>query len=310
MLFVIIAMANVPILIYDDKYNYQEKFINTTVAIFVEGKDYGWSLYTFIIKVLLDDADSYFLITAFLYTIGYYIFAKKFIPQGTIFIFLLATFSSFGFLSYGINTIRSGFALSLFLIALTYNKRIFLFTLIATLSILSHKSLALPVFAFILTKYYNSPKTYFVVWIGAFFISLLNIGFITTFFEENLGSFDERSNAYFISDAEKIYNTGFRLDFIEYSLLPIVVGFFYIIKLKVNDIFYLRLFNTYLIVNAFWILMIRMAFTDRIAYLSWFLIPFILLYPLLKYKLEINAKKTIFAILTVVLAFTSFMVLK
>lgn len=310
MLFVIIAMAYSPFVIYSDKYNYEYIFDNFHLTGFNEGKDLGWNSYTSFIKTAFNDSDIYFLITAFVYTIGYYIFAKKHIPHGTIFIFLLACFSSFGFLSYGVNTIRAGFALSLVLIAFSFPKKKLMFILLCTVSILSHKSMMLPLAAFILTNYYNDPKIYFRFWLVALLISFANIGFIVSFVEGNLGSFDERSVSYFAKDTKAVYNTGFRLDFVEYSAIPIALGFYYIFKLKVKDVFYNRLFNTYLLVNGFWIIVIRMPFTDRFAYLSWFLIPFILLYPLLKYKLEINSRKFIFVILFGILAFTAFMEIK
>ena len=40
----------------------------------------------------------------------------------------------------------------------------------------------------------------------------------------------------------------------------------------------------YLYCNSVWLLVIRMAYTDRMAYFSWFLIPFICLYPVITYQ--------------------------
>ena len=40
--------------------------------------------------------------------------------------------------------------------------------------------------------------------------------------------------------------------------------------------------------NAIWLLVIRIAYSDRIAYLSWFLIPIIVLFPLLSGELHIK----------------------
>lgn len=310
MLFVIVAMALKPIVIYDDKYNYRDKFINASIAIFIDAKDIGWSLYTFFVKIIFDNPDIYFFLTAFIYTIGYYVFAKKYIPRSMIFIFLIASFSSFGFLAYGTNTIRAGFALSLLLIALSFNKKIFYFILFGALAVLSHKSMALPLLVFFLTRFYNNSKGYFRVWFLTFVISIINVGFIVAFFENALGSFDDRSSSYFASQTTIVYKSGFRLDFIIYSVVPIALGYYYIVILKIRDLFYIRLYNTYILVNAVWLIVIRMPFTDRIAYLSWFLIPFILLYPPLKYRQEMNSKQFVFIILVGVLAFTTFMQFK
>lgn len=310
LLFVIFAMAFSPIMIYGDKDNYLNTFETINLSNVNEAKDIGWSYYTYFAKTIFRDSNLYFLITAFIYTIGYYIFARKYIPYDTIFVFLLACFSSFGFLSYGINTIRAGFSMALLLIAFSVPKNKLLFVLLAVFAVLSHKSMALPLGAFILTKYYNHPKVYLRIWLVTLVISFINLGFLAAFIQSNLGSFDERSAGYFGADDNLVYNSGFRIDFIIYSAIPIILGFYYIVKLKINDVFYNRLFNTYIFVNAFWLLVIRMDFTDRMAYLSWFLMPFILLYPLLKYKLNINTKKFVIIILLGILSFTMFMNLK
>jgi len=46
-----------------------------------------------------------------------------------------------------------------------------------------------------------------------------------------------------------------------------------------TDPFYARLVNTYLLANALWVLLIRANFSNRFAYLSWFMMPWVLLYP-------------------------------
>ena len=45
------------------------------------------------------------------------------------------------------------------------------------------------------------------------------------------------------------------------------------------DPFYARLINTYLLANALWVLAIHANFSNRFAYLSWFMMPWVLLYP-------------------------------
>lgn len=51
------------------------------------------------------------------------------------------------------------------------------------------------------------------------------------------------------------------------------------VRLLRFDPFYARLVNTYLMTNAFWILLIHAEFSNRFAYLSWFMMPWVLLYP-------------------------------
>ena len=51
------------------------------------------------------------------------------------------------------------------------------------------------------------------------------------------------------------------------------------VQLLRTDPFYARLVNTYLLANALWVLVINTSFSNRFAYLSWFLMPWTLLYP-------------------------------
>ena len=299
-----------PILIYGDKYSYQTTFESLSIFNLWNGKDVGFSVYTYVIKQIADDSTFYFIVTAFLYLIGYFVFARSFFQKRYALFFLLSCFVSFGFSSYGVNTIRGGLALSLLLIGFSFHKKIIWFFVFSILAILCHKSMLLPFVAFYLTRFNNTTKFYLYFWILCLVISFLNVSFITDFIQAILGESDDRYSSYMSTETLERYKAGFRIDFIIYSAIPILVGRFYLFKLKLADVFYQRLFNTYLLANAIWLLVIRMAFTDRMAYLSWFLIPFILLYPLLNYPLPINQKKWVIIILLGIFGFTSFMYFK
>jgi len=88
---------------------------------------------------------------------------------------------------------------------------------------------------------------------------------------------------YLLNDeyADQFSSTGFRWDFLLYSAIPVYLGYHYIVKRGYKNKMYIQLFNTYLVANAFWILVIRASFSNRFAYLSWFLLPIVLIYPLL-----------------------------
>jgi hypothetical protein len=104
---------------------------------------------------------------------------------------------------------------------------------------------------------------------------------------ENFGFVDERVDKYIgsmDSEEDSNYKKGFRLDFVIYSVVPILISLFYIWKKKINDRFYNRIVGTYLWANSVWLLAIRMVHTDRLAYLSWFLIPLLTLYPIFNYQ--------------------------
>jgi hypothetical protein len=309
-LIVVFILGTSPILEYTDKMNYNYNFENLTFLNIWSAKDIGFALYSYAIKMLVDDSGVYFIVTSFIYVFGYFIFARRFFNKSMVFYFLLGCFCSFGFTAYGVNTIRAGLALSLLLIGLSFYKKTKLFLIYSLMAVLCHKSMALPLFAFYITRFNNNLKLYLYFWVFCLAIATLNIVFISNFVQGIIGGSDEGLGSYFAEKNLARYNTGFRTDFVIYSVIPILVGRYYIIKLKVKDVFYNRMLNAYIFSNAIWLLVIRMAFTDRIAYLSWFLIPFILLYPQLKYPLHINKQKWVFIILLGIFSFTSLMYFK
>jgi uncharacterized membrane protein YobD (UPF0266 family) len=75
----------------------------------------------------------------------------------------------------------------------------------------------------------------------------------------------------------------FRWDFLLYSSMPIILGWYTIFKRQMFDKTYLILLGTYIYANAFWVLAIRALFSNRIAYLSWFIYPIVLAYPLVNF---------------------------
>jgi len=58
------------------------------------------------------------------------------------------------------------------------------------------------------------------------------------------------------------------------------------VQLLRSDPFYARLVNTYLLSNAIWLLVIHAEFSNRFAYLSWFMMPWVLLYPFVPGKIN------------------------
>lgn len=307
---VFFKVATFPVLEYGDKEVYQDIFDNISLISIWQSKDIGFSYFSYLIKFFIDDSNVYFFILAFIYVFGYFILANRFIKKEYIGYFIIASFLSFGFAAYGVNTIRAGVALSVFLMALAnYNSRIKFFS-ISLISVLIHKSLLLPFMAFYITKYITKTKFYYYFWVLCLLISAVNIPFVSGFVESLIGQSDDRFMGYLADETLERYNVGFRIDFILYSVIPILIGRMYVLKYYFQDIWYKRIFHTYLLTNAVWLLVIRMAFTDRMAYLSWFLIPILLLYPLFNYEMPINKKKWLFLILLGIHAFTSFMYFK
>lgn len=277
-LFGIVAVAFFPIGAGSDKERYNELFMATSTVSW--DKDVGWRYYVDLCKLFISDSIVFFIITSILYFVGNYIFFKALIPQKYLFYFLLATFGSLGYFAYGVNTMRAGIALSLFLVAFTKRNNIIFFLLFSILAVFVHKSMLILILALILTKYVSNSKIYIVAWLVFLWISILNIEVISVFIQENLSDIDNRVVDYLGSDGIEIYKSGFRYDFLLYSIVPIITGYYYIYMLKFNTTTYHLLYNVYIMANALWLLTIRIPFNDRFAYLSWFLYPFLMLFPL------------------------------
>lgn len=223
--------------------------------------------------------------------IGCTIWACKRLMRNNVWVALLANLASFSFYSYGINGIRNGLACALMLVAFSYilgsNKDKIKAAIICFCAYNIHHSIALPILmmcisAFILPKFKNSLALTISCWIVAIVLSLTINEWLETFFAR-LG-FDDRLSSYIISDDydDQFSSAGFRWDFLLYSAMPILLGWYVVIKKRVSNQTYLMLLNTYILCNTFWVLLIRSSFSNRFAYLSWFIYPILLVYPLLK----------------------------
>ena len=298
-LIVVSAIAFYPIEYGSDKERYNYLFINIFKTFFE--KDIGWYYYTFLCKSISNNSTVYFTITSVVYFIGNYFFLKTIIPKKYLFYFLLTLFGSLGYFGYGTNTIRSGVALSFFLLAFVKRKDFVYYFIFLLISVLLHKSMLILVLSLILTKFIKNHKFYILVWLCFLIISSLNVSFMTSFIQEYFFAFDYRIDLYLSSKSNELYKSGFRYDFLLYSLIPIIIGYYYIHNLKFRNVLYQKLFNMYIIVNSFWLLLIKIPFNDRFAYLSWFLSPFLLLYPLFIMKHQKNKIKIAFIMLYIIL---------
>ncbi|MFR9669528.1 MAG: EpsG family protein [Rikenellaceae bacterium] len=231
------------------------------------------------------DVEWFFLIVEVFYIIPIVIACKRWFPNNLT-LALLFCFTAFSFFTYGVNGIRNGMACSLVILALSYingENRDKVIAAVLTLAAISiHKSVVLPALMMFISLYYRNTRVIIGVWIFSIFISLTVGGFIESIFA-GLG-FDDRLAGYITNEDsnEQFSNTGFRFDFLLYSMMPIVLGYYTVIKRELQDENYLLLLHTYILSNAFWVMLIRASFSNRFAYLSWFLYPLVLAYPLLK----------------------------
>jgi hypothetical protein len=289
---VIIAFCQFPIN-YDwygmDYIVYAGTFAQTD-SLSLEGHDAFLGVIMYLVKLFSSDVHVFFAVTSTLY-IGIYVCACKRLTDGTatLSLFVLCFGGPF-FIGYMDNTLRAGLALSLTLLAYSYMKESRVkAAIIAFFAVNIHYSTLLPIIAFAVSYYYPKPKLFIWVWVLSIFASLAAGSYFQGLFSDMVD--DNRMSSYLAQNSQNVlggYKVGFRWDFVIYSLIPLVVGWYYISKKLYNDHLYITIYSAYILANAFWILVIRAPFSDRFAYLSWFLLPIILVYPLLKNNMHIN----------------------
>lgn len=269
--------------IFTDMVNYKADYYAFAYGLPFE---FTWDTENFIFDNLFSwlganyfDVSILFLIMSILYFCVAFKAMTKLFPKDALlgFITFLGAFSTF---SYATNGIKAGVATSLFLCALAYRKNLILAILFLVLSLGFHHSMILPVGAFVICLLFRNTKYYIGFWIFAVIAALLHI----TVFQEMFSSMaDERAQSY-IGKVDTYWGgtQGFRLDFVVYSVIPILIGYYAIFKKHFYSQGYNFILNLYLFTNAVWMLCMYANFTNRIAYLSWFLYPVVLIYPFLE----------------------------
>lgn len=251
----------------------------------------------------------FFLLCTAIYVLPLLYIAKKWFKSYWFYAFLFLV-CSFSFWSYGTNGIRNGMSTSLFLLAISFSERKIILVVLMLLACSIHKSMLIPAAAYGLTLINNDPEKYFFIWLAAIPLSLAMGGFWENFFA-GLGLGDERAG-YLTSgniNNDDFSSTGFRWDFLVYSATGVLSGYYFVIKRNFGDKLYIHLVNIYLLVNAFWILVIRANFSNRFAYLSWFMLAIVIVYPFLKQRFFSKPHRTVGTVLFIYYMFTYVMFL-
>ena len=219
---------------------------------------------------------TWLLIVATAYFGLMYIASRKLFDKDVLlaFVVYLGAFSTF---SYGTNGMKAGVAASLFLVAIAYRDKLWISIPVALLTLGIHHSMIMVITAYFLVLFVKNPKYYFVGWIICLIIAALHISFFQVLF----ASFSDESGSEYLSATEEtsIIRIGFRPDFILYSAVPIYSGYQMLNKYHFKSTTYSFILRLYILTNSIWMLCMYASFTNRIAYLSWFMYPFVLLYP-------------------------------
>lgn len=293
--------------VFVDMTTYAHIFERYRLGNYSIDSDYGFSYFILFCTKFLT-IEWFFFLCECIYIVTIYVACKKWFPNHYFFAFLLFI-ASFSFWTYGVNGIRNGMATSLFVLGIAFNGKNFkMMVAFLLISVSFHTSMTLPVLAFATTYFVTDTKKYLFFYVLAIALSITMGGIWENIFA-SMGFGDERLSQYLTKEADssKFTSTGFRYDFLIYSLAPIILGCHYKLKKGFNDILYDRILHTYIVANGFWVMVIRANYTNRFAYLSWFLMAAVIIYPVLKANLWENQFKKIGVIILCYFGFTYLM---
>ncbi len=252
----------------------------------------------------------FFFLIAFIYFVCTFVACAKFFgkDQYVAFLVFLGSFSTF---SYATNGIKAGIAAAIFLLGLSYFRNRIVSILLVLISLGFHHSMIVPVTAYAMAVIYKKPKVYFSVWVICLLIAALHITFFQSLFASLASDNGDQSAVGYLqssSNTEWGGKSGFRIDFIIYSAMPILIGYVALFKKKIQlSKCYTFLLNIYMITNSVWLLCMYAKFNNRIAYLSWLLFPILLIYPFIKEKWGYGKYSTLSKVVLANLGFTLFM---
>lgn len=264
---------------FGDTGAYVQAFYNAQYGFNPDGKDLGHELIMQIFKNF--DVEVLFFFYAVIYVGAQYLVSKKVFPTNTAVAMVLIV-GSFSFFSYGFNGMRNGAACALVMLAFIERRVVIQFVLFL-IAVSFHKSALLPVVAYYIANIFTDTRLYLKVWVICIIINVLipnilgELSWLTDVIEDDRTSYLTTSFDNFKYDVY-FSHTGFRWDFLLFSAIPIYFGWKSTLSSYTNIQPGTLFFNIYLICNSVWLFTARLPFNNRIAYLSWFLMPIVLLH--------------------------------
>lgn len=221
------------------------------------------------------------LVLAFINIFSTFIAIRKLFPKDTL-IALLTVFGSFIYFATATNGIKAGCAMGLLLCAIAYRDKLLISLFFLYLSFGFHHSMQMAIGAYVVCYFVKNSKIYFFIWLFCLICAIGNV----TYFQEWFGTMTDESGAsYLLTDMEDSNfggRKGFRLDFVLYSSVPVILGWYALFKKNIKTESYSFILNMYLLLDAIWMLCMYAPYTNRIAEIPWGVLPIALIYPLLR----------------------------
>lgn len=278
---------------FKDSPMYISIFLNSKYEDYIETKDVGWGIYTFILSKIVS-VRMFFVLTTLLGFI-FLIWISVFIAKERWFLMVLAFMVSIYFWNHQVFTLRQGLGAMIFITGIFQKKyKRIIFFLIA-MSI--HKTFAIPFVMFMLTNKLKSTRSSFIFFGLSFFFSFFVV-YQAHFF---LNLFDEGSDIRYYFDGTKFR---YRWDIVAYTIIFFITGKYFVYKFNYRNELYNRIYHAYIMISGAVLCIhpIVDGFVHRFIYMSWFLIPLIVFLPIMD-KFGVLERKTYTTIMLIMYVF-------
>ena len=146
------------------------------------------------------NVETFFIIQSAIYVLLYFWVCKRLIGNN-IYWLLVGCAVSMGFISYGINTLRAGLAISFVLLGLSYSKSLWKMGICLAIGLGIHFSMSIPIAMILIAKYFDRTRLFFILWLLSIPVSF----FAGTYFNELFAEFtDDSRNQYLINQKNTI----------------------------------------------------------------------------------------------------------
>lgn len=248
----------------------------------------GEWLFAYLQQVLINlgqKENIFFLICSIGYIYLQYWVCKRLLWEN-VWIAMLFILSAFEFYVFAVNGVRNGLACAIIMVAMTIaiqgredNRKLLLAAIIVFLAYGIHRSVIIPISACLLALFWiKNPKYALMIWVASIGVSLVAGNFFVGLAGDLMAGEAKYADYTGKYTEASFSRTGFRWDFLLYSSMPVLLIYYVNIKRKIRERVFDYLAVTYLLANSIWILVIRVNYSNRFAYLSWFLYPLVLAY--------------------------------
>lgn len=248
-----------------------------------ELKDIGIYIISMFVRLFSKDINAFLTVLASLYVIPIVISIRRITTNNRLILFFILV-SFFFFKSMGINTVRQGIAASFFLLGLTYylEKKYIPTIVLYFIAFINHASIAVLIGISLISKLLKTPKIPIYIFAIAAVLSFFNVGVYNILVKIPIVNIlvEDRLTGYVQGIEGIAYRTGFRLDFFVFNTIFAYIGYLTLSDkntMSFNRSQYLSIYISYLLASSVFFLMFTAAYSDRFGFLSWLLIPLLLM---------------------------------